>query len=227
MMPSSVAPTRLSQRLGVGQPRGRRRQPDRSRLAADSVRANASSSSRRSSQRLLDQRRAVSDRPAGRTRSAAPASPQPDVWTRLAAGWMRCSRASNENALPSAERRSRRRARTRSALSARDGRDELGKIARQRLAGFRLQLDLAAVAEHQAAEAVPFRLVLPVRRRSESRRPSGRPSAERAGGSGAPCLIASCLITQTAGISAGRRTQICRGVRRRRQPARTPATRRR
>jgi hypothetical protein len=43
------------------------------------------------------------------------------------------------------------------------GGDDLGEIAGERLAGFRLQLDLGAVAEHQAAEAVPFRLVLPLR----------------------------------------------------------------
>ena len=39
--------------------------------------------------------------------------------------------------------------------------DQLREIARQRLARFRLQLDLVAVAEDEAAEAIPFRLVLP------------------------------------------------------------------
>ena len=42
------------------------------------------------------------------------------------------------------------------------GRDQFGKIARQRLAGFRLQFDTVTVAEEKTAEAVPFRLVLPV-----------------------------------------------------------------
>jgi hypothetical protein len=39
--------------------------------------------------------------------------------------------------------------------------DELGKIARQGAAGFRLQNDISAVAKEKTAEAVPFRLVLP------------------------------------------------------------------
>jgi hypothetical protein len=43
----------------------------------------------------------------------------------------------------------------------RDRFDDLGKVAGERLAGFRLQLDLFAIAKDQAAEAVPFRLVLP------------------------------------------------------------------
>ena len=44
--------------------------------------------------------------------------------------------------------------------------DRLGyfrEIARQRLAGFRLQLDRVAVAKREAAKSVPFRLVLPLR----------------------------------------------------------------
>ena len=40
--------------------------------------------------------------------------------------------------------------------------DHVGEIARQRLAGFRLQRDRVAVAEYEAAEAVPLRLVLPL-----------------------------------------------------------------
>ena len=47
-------------------------------------------------------------------------------------------------------------------LQRASGVDQFGKIARQRLAGFRLQLDLVAVAEDEAAKAVPFRLVLPI-----------------------------------------------------------------
>ena len=39
--------------------------------------------------------------------------------------------------------------------------DQLRKIARQRLARFRLEFNLVAVAKDEAAEAVPFRLVLP------------------------------------------------------------------
>ena len=41
-------------------------------------------------------------------------------------------------------------------------RNQFRKIAGERLAGFRLQFDLSVVAKYQAAEAVPFRLVLPV-----------------------------------------------------------------
>src|SRR5262245_10530443 len=48
-------------------------------------------------------------------------------------------------------------------LQCADGLDKLRVIARQRLTGLRLQLDLVAVAEREAAEAVPFRLVLPFR----------------------------------------------------------------
>ena len=47
-------------------------------------------------------------------------------------------------------------------LELADGFDQLGKIPRQRMTGLRLQLDLGAVAEHEAAKAIPFRLVLPV-----------------------------------------------------------------
>ena len=42
------------------------------------------------------------------------------------------------------------------------GGDDFRKIAGERLAGFRLQLDPRAIAEDQAAEPVPFRLVVPV-----------------------------------------------------------------
>ena len=42
--------------------------------------------------------------------------------------------------------------------------DDLGEVARQRFAGFRLQLDVAAVAKGDAAKAVPLRLVASSRR---------------------------------------------------------------
>jgi len=42
-----------------------------------------------------------------------------------------------------------------------DRRLHLGKVARQALAGPRLQLDVRAVPQRQAAKAVPFGLVLP------------------------------------------------------------------
>jgi len=47
--------------------------------------------------------------------------------------------------------------------------DQVGKVAGQRLACFRLQLDLAAVAKNETAKAVPFRLVLPFRAGRDSR----------------------------------------------------------
>ena len=40
--------------------------------------------------------------------------------------------------------------------------DDLREVARERLAGLGLQLDLIAVAKHQTAKAVPLRLVLPL-----------------------------------------------------------------
>ena len=40
--------------------------------------------------------------------------------------------------------------------------DDLGEIAREVFAGFRAQVNAAAVARQQAAEAIPFRLVLPL-----------------------------------------------------------------
>src|SRR4051794_38818972 len=52
-------------------------------------------------------------------------------------------------------------------------RHHIGEIARQRLAGFRLQLDLVAIAKHETAKAVPFRLILPLR--------SGRNGINRGG----------------------------------------------
>src|SRR5690606_22427822 len=44
-----------------------------------------------------------------------------------------------------------------------DGRDDFGEVALERLPGFRLQRDVVAVAEGEAAKAVPLRLVLPIR----------------------------------------------------------------
>src|SRR5690349_12277059 len=47
-------------------------------------------------------------------------------------------------------------------LQGTDCRDKFGKIPRQRLTGFRLQFDLAAVPKNETAKAVPFRFILPV-----------------------------------------------------------------
>src|SRR6266540_4259857 len=44
-----------------------------------------------------------------------------------------------------------------------DGFGDLRKIADERLARLRLQLDMIAVAKREAAESVPFRFVLPLR----------------------------------------------------------------
>ena len=59
--------------------------------------------------------------------------------------------------------------------------DHVGKVACQRLAGLGLKVDVVAVAKCQAAEAVPLRLVLPLRSRRESRRPTRLPSAANGG----------------------------------------------
>src|SRR5262249_38840503 len=42
-------------------------------------------------------------------------------------------------------------------------RNHVREVARQRLAGLGLQLDFLAAAKHEAAKAVPFRFVLPLR----------------------------------------------------------------
>ena len=39
--------------------------------------------------------------------------------------------------------------------------DHIREVTRERLTGFRLQMDIAPVAKSDATEAVPFRLVLP------------------------------------------------------------------
>src|ERR1051326_936055 len=39
--------------------------------------------------------------------------------------------------------------------------DQLRKISRQRLSGFRLQIELRSVAEDETTEAIPFWLILP------------------------------------------------------------------
>src|SRR5579871_4541548 len=99
MMPSSVAPTRLSQprasasRVVAGDKRKRSR-------PLNCAAANFSSSGRRSRSG-----RSISGLPpASASRSNAIISAgvsSASRLTRLAAGWMRCSSASNENALPS------------------------------------------------------------------------------------------------------------------------------
>ena len=76
--------------------------------------------------------------------------------------------------------RSRGRARWRSTISPstthrsgsapRSGSTQLGEVARQRLLVAAPELDVVAVAEHDAAEAVPLRLVRASRRRSGSSR---------------------------------------------------------
>src|SRR5438876_695647 len=45
----------------------------------------------------------------------------------------------------------------------RDGGDDFGEIAGERLSGLRLQLNGVAVLERKAAKAIPLRLVLPDR----------------------------------------------------------------
>ena len=164
--------------------------------------ANSSSSGRRSANGCPVEEFAVRIRPAGRTRSATPEFPSTSLVMRLAAGWMRWSRSSKEKLplrgttiSPSSTKRLR--------LDSADGFDELGEIARQRLAGFRLQLDLVAVAEDEAAEAVPFRLVLPF--------VAGGNLVHRFGFHGHEGLTQrehDCL-TQTAGISPAVQSILC------------------
>ena len=176
MMPSSVAPTRLSQPLAsaslvvAGE--------SRMRLACAEILARRTARSRL--------RRSLSGSSSERRAVGVGQQVEHDQQRRRLAGELR-DRGSRPDGCAAAARRtrtrrrsaprSRRRARMLVALSSRDRFDELGKIARQRLARLRLQLDLVAVAKHQAAKAVPFRLVLPFRRRPGSRRPTALPWA--------------------------------------------------
>src|SRR5262245_44091201 len=101
------------------------------------------------------------------------------------------------------------------------GLHKLGKITRQRLSRLRLQLDLVAVAEQEAAEAVPLRLILPVRSgrdfvdRARFHRREGEPQRKSHGCHHwrSPRIHGgdAKTITQTAGVSAGRCAQLLSG----------------
>jgi hypothetical protein len=80
--------------------------------------------------------------------------------TRLAAGWMRASNASNENVRIRWNHDLAVNGET-SGLHVADSFDQLRKIARQRSARLRLQLDLSTVAENKATESIPLRFILP------------------------------------------------------------------
>ena len=95
-----------------------------------------------------DERSPASRRPAG-----SPAT-RPD-------GCAAAARRSRARAVGSAGRRSRRRPRSARAAPACSGGEQLGEVAGQRPLVAAAQLDLVAVAEHDAAEAVPLRLVQP------------------------------------------------------------------
>ena len=123
-------------------------------------------------------------------------------WMRLAAGWMRCSSASNENALPCGTTISPSSTKL-LGLERAHRLDQLGKVARQRLAGFRLQLDLSSPSRN-------------ARQRKPSHfgsychsGPSGicvdRQRFHRAAISADADARAMASSTQTAGYCAGRR----------------------
>ena len=72
--------------------------------------------------------------------------------TRDLAGWIRCPSVSNDDATISPSNTKR---------PERERRGDLGEVARQRLAVARLQLDVVAVDERDAAKAVVLGLVGP------------------------------------------------------------------
>ena len=89
--------------------------------------------------------------------------------TRDSAGWMRCSSASKSRPRSSASGMTISPSTTqRSGSCGQQRLDQLGEVAGERPLVAAGQLDLVAVAEHDAAEAVPLRLVQPARRRPGS-----------------------------------------------------------
>ena len=115
---------------------------------AEPTSARSSNDGRRRRARRTRRTRRVSPRPAGRSVDLA--------------GWMRCSSASKSSPLPPVS------ATTISpSIMHRSGRageerfDQFGEVARQRAQLAAEEFDPVTVAEHDAAEAVPFRFVQP------------------------------------------------------------------
>ena len=79
--------------------------------------------------------------------------------------------------------------------------DELREVAGQRLLVAAAELDVVAVAEHDAAEAVPLRLVAPRRRRSASRARASPASATTGGLTGSVTASRACASVATASSS--------------------------
>ena len=158
MMPSSVATDVLEPGLGRVELGGGRRKPDAVVVPMKRA-ANVSNSRRRSaSGRSISAARPRP--PADRTRSARPgvsgASFVDAAGRRMDALQQRIegeARPCGTTISPS---------RTNASASSCEHRlHQVRKVTGERPAGFRLQLDLFAFPEHQAAEAVPFRLILP------------------------------------------------------------------
>ena len=140
MMPSSVAPTLLEPFLGVGKFGRRRRQAEascasRRYLLREALRAPCGA--RRAAASISD----LPSSSASRSNTISSAGVSFDKLGDPARRRMNAlQQASNENALPCGTTISPSSTNC-LALSARDRFDQLGEIARQRLAGFRLQLD--------------------------------------------------------------------------------------
>ena len=116
---------------------------------------------RRTAGRRTTRRRA----PAGRRRRSRPASSRPACRPATSAGWIRSWSTSNSSRSPlEPATKSSPSSTQRSGSCSRIGRDHLGEVAGQRLGVAAGQLDLVAVLEHDAAEAVPLGLEATARR---------------------------------------------------------------
>ncbi len=158
MMPSRVAPTRSSQPLASAEPGGRRREADAGG-AAQVFFGKRLELAPPHLQRLIDVRFAVGsdqevehDQQRRRLRRQ-PLHPALRGMDALQQG-VEGERAVERDDDLAVEHEGL-------GLDAKNGLDQLGIIAGQRLARLRLQLDLVVIAKHQATKAVPFRLVLP------------------------------------------------------------------
>src|SRR5436309_3886282 len=158
MMPSSRAPTSLSQPFaslrwvvaGDNRMRG---------LPLTYRRAKLSSFRRRSRKgRFVSARPSVSAKKSNTISSAGVSAAS--FRTRLCAGWIRLSRSSNENVRFCGTTISPSRTNL-LAFQTERRLNQVGKIARQRAAGFGLQDHLSPIAKDEAAKAVPFGLIQP------------------------------------------------------------------
>ena len=131
----------------------------RNKLCAKDGAANCSSARRRSGKRAVS-RSVVLRRKRSKARKSAGVSCDNRLM-RLAAGWMRWSKASKENRSSAAVTNSP--SRTKRPFRQRGRRNgNFRKIASQIPTRFRGHGDRLAVPLKQAAEAIPFRFVLPL-----------------------------------------------------------------